>query len=71
MLHSDLVPAYIDALNREAVMRDRSVTRLKLVAHREPAPARGAAAPAGPARFVEFELSMPLAAPAQADEGGK
>ena len=69
VLHPDLVPAYIDALKREAVMRDRSVTRLKLAAHREPAPARAAAAPAGPARYVEFELSMPHAA--QPSEGGK
>jgi hypothetical protein len=64
VLHSDLVPAYIDALNKEAVMRGRSITLLKLVAHSEPA-----AAAAGPARYVEFELSMPLAAPAT--EGGK
>jgi len=60
VLHPDLVPAYIRALNKEPVMRGRSVTLLKLAAHREPPPA---AAPAGPARYVEFELSMPLAAP--------
>lgn len=71
VLHPDLVPAYINALNKEAVMRGRSVTLLKLTAHSEPPPAAGAAAPTGPARYIEFELSMPLAAPAPAGEGGK
>ncbi|MGH8746929.1 MAG: MSHA biogenesis protein MshI [Burkholderiales bacterium] len=63
VLHPDLVPAYIHALNSEAVMRGRSVSRLKLVAHRE-SPAAGTAQPsAGPSRYVEFDLSMPLSAP--------
>jgi len=71
VLHPDLVPTYIRALNKEEVMRGRSVTRLKLVAHNEPAPAADAAPQAGPARYVEFELSMPLAAPQPGKEGNK
>jgi hypothetical protein len=67
VLHPDLVPAYLKALNHEEVMRGRQVTDLKLVAHDESAARRGAsgAAPAagaaaGPDRFVEFDLSAPL-----------
>jgi hypothetical protein len=67
VLHPDLVPAYLKALNHEEVMRGRQVTDLKLVAHDESASRRGApaAAPAagvvvGPDRFVEFDLSAPL-----------
>ena len=74
VLHADLVPAYIRALNKEEVMRGRSVALLKLSAHnepREPRPAANAAPQAGPARYVEFELSMPLAAPRPGKEGGK
>ena len=71
VLHPDLVPAYIQALNKEEVMRGRSVTRLKLVAHDEPKPAANAAPRPGPARYVEFELSMPLAAPAPPKEARK
>ena len=71
VLHPDLVPAYIRALNKEPVMRGRTVTLLKLAARREPPPAAGAAASAGPRRYVEFELSMPLAAPAPPKEGRK
>ncbi|MFZ1909957.1 MAG: hypothetical protein WAU52_12835 [Burkholderiales bacterium] len=71
VLHPDLVPAYIHALNKEEVMRGRSVTRLKLVAHNEPAPAADAASRSGPARYVEFELSMPLAAPQPVKDGSK
>ena|SRR5579859_1957572 len=69
VLHPDLVPVYIRALNHEPVMRGRSVAWLKLVAHREPPPAAGVVAPAGPSRYVEFELSMPLGAPAPAPKG--
>lgn len=71
VLHPDLVPAYIRALNEEPVMRGRTVTLLKLAAHHEPPPGAGAAAGAGPARYVEFELSMPLAAPAPPKEARK
>ncbi len=71
VLRPDLVPAYIRALNNEPVMRGRTVTQLKLVAHSEPAPAAGSAAPAGPSRYVEFELTMPLAAPEPVREGRK
>jgi hypothetical protein len=71
VLHPDLVPAYIKALNKEEVMRGRSVALLKLSAHNEPTPAASAAPRAGPARYVEFELSMPLAAPQPNKGGGK
>jgi hypothetical protein len=71
VLHPDLVPAYIQALNKEEVMRGRSVTRLKLVAHSEPKPAADAAPQPGPSRYVEFELSMPLAPPQAAKEGNR
>ena len=67
VLHPDLVPAYLKALNHEEVMRGRQVTDLKLVARDESAQRRGtpAGAPAagvvvGPDRFVEFDLSAPL-----------
>lgn len=69
VLHPDLVPVYIRALNKESVLRGRSVTWLKLVAHHEPP---GAAAPAAaPSRYVEFELSMPLSVPEPGKEGRK
>lgn len=62
VLHPDLVPAYLKALNEEDVMRGRLVTELKLAA-RDESNVRGSAATgarAGPARFVEFDLSAPL-----------
>jgi hypothetical protein len=64
VLYPDLVPAYLKALNAEEVMRGRLVTELKLVARDESATRRvGAAdATAGPARYVEFDLSAPLRA---------
>ena len=86
VLHPDLVPAYIRALNREDVMRGRKVTELRLTAREErDAPgttAPGAvAAPAAPARrFVEFSMSAvrgnaaalaPDAAASKADSGAK
>jgi hypothetical protein len=52
-------------------MRGRSVALLKLVAHNAPNPAAKAAPQAGPERYVEFELSMPLAAPQPKKEGKK
>lgn len=62
VLHPDLVPEYLKALNRDDVMRGRLVTELKLVA-RDESNARqstAAGAVAGPVRFVEFDLSAPL-----------
>jgi hypothetical protein len=59
VLYPDLVPAYLKALNNEAVMRGRQVVELKLAARDESA-ARGAQPAPGPARFVEFDLSAPL-----------
>ena len=58
VLHPDLVPAYLKALNEEEVMRGRLVTELKLVARDETSARRGAGA--GPERFVDFDLSAPL-----------
>lgn len=65
VLHPDLVPAYIRALNREDVMRGRRVDELRLTAREgrdtpgTAAPGAGpAAATAAPARhFVEFSMS--------------
>ena len=65
VLHPDLVPAYIRALNREDVMRGRRVSELRLTAREErdapgtAAPGAGATvAPAGPPRrYVEFNLT--------------
>lgn len=59
VLHPDLLPAYLKALNEEDVMRGRLVTELKLVARDESNVSRGAETK-GPARFVEFDLSAPL-----------
>ena len=69
VLQADLVPAYIRALNREDVMRGRTIAELRLTA-RETRDAAGTAAPgAGPAatpapapaavpqRYVEFNLT--------------
>jgi hypothetical protein len=67
VLHSDLVPAYLRALNREEVMRGRRVAEMRLTA-REEQPAPGTAAPGGaapapaapataPLRYVEFNIS--------------
>jgi hypothetical protein len=75
VLHPDLVPQYLRALNDEQVMRGRQVTELKLVAKDETAVQKAAAAAgkaAGPERFVEFDLSAPLQLPAaDAAKGGK
>jgi hypothetical protein len=86
VLHPDLVPAYIRALNREDVMRGRRVAELRLTAREErdapgtTAPGSGAA-PAAPARrYVEFSMSavrgnaaagIPDPAAAKADPGAK
>jgi len=87
VLHPDLVPAYIRALNREEVMRGRRVAELRLTAREERdapgtvAPGAGAAAaPAAARRYVEFNLSAvrgnaaagtPDPAAAKADPGAK
>jgi hypothetical protein len=73
VLHADLVPAYIRALNREEVMRGRRIAEMRLTAREEkeapmtaapgatPAAGPGAAAapkpPAAPLRYVEFSIS--------------
>lgn len=75
VVHPDMVPAYLRALNREPVMRGRQVTELKLTA-KSPAdataaqgakPAPGAAtapaASAEPTSYVEFSIQAPLRAP--------
>jgi hypothetical protein len=63
VLHADLVPAYLKALNDEEVMRGRLVTELKMVAKDESAARRGSGAAAlGPERFVEFDLAAPIRA---------
>lgn len=58
VLHPDLLPAYLKALNEEDVMRGRLVAELKLVARDESDTRKGLGT--GPARFVEFDLSAPL-----------
>jgi hypothetical protein len=67
VLHPDLVPAYIRALNREEVMRGRRVAEMRLTAREEKeAPATAAPdanpvsapkPPAAPVRYVEFSIS--------------
>ena len=56
-LDSQMVPAYIRSLNREAPMAGRAVGELRMTA-------AGAAAPAGggrePQQYIEFMLSIPL-----------
>lgn len=74
VLHPDLVPAYLRALNDEAVMRGRQVTELRLTAREQTAPAKPppAAARAGaPERFVEFSLAAQLRAPEPAKPASK
>jgi hypothetical protein len=71
VLHPDLVPAYIRALNREEVMRGRRVAELRLTAREERdapgtvAPGAGAAAvPSVARRYVEFNISAVRGTPA-------
>jgi len=62
-LDSQMVPAYIRSLNREAPMAGRPIGELRMTARGEPAPAPGAAggAPASaPTQYIEFSLSIPL-----------
>ncbi|MEO8142865.1 MAG: fimbrial assembly protein [Betaproteobacteria bacterium] len=80
VLYSDLVPAYIRALNREEVMRGRRVAELRLTAREEkevPATAAPGANPASPARpaaplrYVEFNIAAVRGnAPAATDAKG-
>jgi hypothetical protein len=58
-LDSALVPAYMSALNREEAFAGRRVSELKVTA-RTQAPSDAGAPPAGPARYLEFALSIPL-----------
>lgn len=63
VLHAELVPAYIRALNREEVMRGRRVAELRLTAREvrdaagTAAPGAPAAEPAAPTRYIEFNLT--------------
>lgn len=64
VVHPELVPAYIRALNREDVMRGRRVAELRLTAREEHAVAGTTAPGAGPTesttapnRYVEFNLT--------------
>ncbi len=76
VLHSDLVPAYIRALNKEEVMRGRRVAELRLTAREErdagvtaapgTNPAVAPKPPAAPLRYVEFSLSAVRASSAGA-----
>jgi hypothetical protein len=70
-LRPDLVPAYLKALNKEPMMRGRSVTEMKLAAKSAPPVAAGdAGKPAGPPQFVEFSLAAPLRMPEAAGAKG-
>jgi hypothetical protein len=62
VLDSELVPAYIGQLNKEEPFAGRTVSELRLMAKSEPAKPAGAppSASRGPARYVEFSLSLPL-----------
>jgi hypothetical protein len=66
VLHPDLVPAYLKALNADEVMRGRLITELKLTSRDESVAGRGSASKeaTAPTRYVEFELLAPLRAPA-------
>ena len=72
VLHADLVPAYLKALNDEVVMRGRLVTELKLLAKDESAARRvSGAAALEPERFVEFDLTAPIRAAELGRPAGK
>ena len=59
-LESALVPAYIDALKRQAPFTGRRVGELKVAAKVEPPSALGPANSGRPTRYLEFSLSIPL-----------
>lgn len=83
VLHADLVPTYIRALNREEVMRGRRIAEMRLTAREEkeapvtaapganPATGLAGAAPSKPAavplRYVEFSISAVRGNAAPAD----
>jgi hypothetical protein len=72
VLHADLLPAYLKALNGEDVMRGRLVTELKLLARDESATRRSSGAAAvEPERYVEFDLTAPIRAADVARQAGK
>jgi hypothetical protein len=60
-LESQMVPAYIRALNREAPMRGRAVGELQMTAHGGESGVAVAVDPKGvPSRYIEFSLSIPI-----------
>jgi len=72
VLHADLLPAYLKALNDEEVMRGRLVTELKMLAKDESAARRvSGAAALEPERFVEFDLTAPIRAAELGRPAGK
>lgn len=56
-LESQMVPAYIRALNREAPMAGRPVDELRMTAKGDAGPVPGKGEPT---RYIEFSLSIPL-----------
>lgn len=66
-LQADLVPAYLRALNNEAMMRGRRIVEMKLAAKQDVA--AGAERGAKPERYVEFTLVAPLRARPVAAKG--
>ena len=61
-LESEMVPAYIRALNREPPMAGRPVGELRMAAKSEPAaPGTAAGTPSStaPPRYIEFSVSIP------------
>lgn len=63
VLHPDLVPAYLRALNGEAVMRGRQVTELKLTAKATGTAGAGKPAAAEAAGYVDFSIQAPMRVP--------
>jgi hypothetical protein len=59
-LDSARVPAYIASLNRQPAFAGRRVGELRVVARTQASPAPGAPTAAGPTRYLEFSLSIPL-----------
>lgn len=74
VVHAELVPAYLRALNAEPVMRGRQVTELRLATKdtaAAPPPGGEKARAAGPQRFVEFSVTAPQLAPDPAKPAAK
>lgn len=63
VLDSDLVPAYIRRLRQEPPFAGKAIKELRLSAKNPAAKKEGPKEPAGPARYVEFSLSIPLGGP--------